>query len=117
VNSWLLLKTCSRRTKNQPKSSAHILLPQRLLNIKTLFLAGLYREPPPYGLLLFGIFSLFLAVGGILTGEAPARGVGMIDRNKQPKRFWQVIALYLVGGVLLISWFLWSVYGPRLSRK
>jgi hypothetical protein len=41
---------------------------------------------PPYGLLMFGLFSLSLAVAGTLTGEAFGR-VAMIYRAEKPKQF------------------------------
>jgi hypothetical protein len=42
---------------------------------------------PPYGLLIFGVFSLFLAVVGTFTGEAWARFGRVVYRAKDPKQF------------------------------
>ena len=65
----------------------------------------------PYGLLWFGIFFLFLAVGGTLTGEAWARFGRVVCRAKEPKEFWWLIAMQYLGGVGLIGYFLYKVYG------
>ena len=64
-----------------------------------------------YGLLVFGVFSLFLAVVGTCTGEAWARFGQVVSRAKEPKQFWQLIAIYYLGGVCFIGYFLYRVYG------
>jgi hypothetical protein len=75
-----------------------------------LFVPGSYVEPP-YGLLWIGIFLLFLAVAGTCTGEAWARFGQRVYRAKDPKQFWWVIAIYSLGGVGFIGYFLYKVYG------
>jgi hypothetical protein len=65
----------------------------------------------PYGLLFFGIFSLFLAVAGTCTGEAWAFLGRVVCRAKEPKQFWQLIAIYYLGGICFIGYFLYKVYG------
>ena len=64
---------------------------------------------PPYVLLVFGVFSLFMAVAGTCTGEAWAR-YGRVYRDKEPKQFWRLIAIYYLGAVCLIGYFLFKVY-------
>ena len=62
---------------------------------------------PGYGLLLFGIFSLFMAVAGTCTGEAWA-GLGrMVYRAEKPKEFWRLVTMYYLGGVCFIGYFLY----------
>jgi hypothetical protein len=57
-------------------------------------------------LLIFGVFFLFLAGAGTLTGEALARG-GVVYRTEEPKEFWWLIAIECLGGVGLIVYFLY----------
>jgi len=64
----------------------------------------------PYGLLAFGVFSLFMAVAGTCTGEAWARFGQRVYRDKEPKQFWRLIAIYYLGAVCLIGYFLFKVY-------
>ena len=66
---------------------------------------------PPYVLLIFGAFSLFLAVAGTCTGEAWARFGQVVYRAKEPKQFWRLVAMYYLGGVCFIGYFLYKVYG------
>ena len=66
----------------------------------------------PYNLLVVGIFTIFLALAGALTGETVARIGRVINRDKEPKRFWGAIAMQSIGGVVLILYFLYKVYGP-----
>jgi len=68
-------------------------------------------RPPPYGLLIFGVFSLFLAVAGISTGEAWARFGRVVYRAKEPKQFWWLITIYWFGAVGFIGYFLYQVHG------
>ena len=65
---------------------------------------------PPYALFIFGVFSLLLAVVGTCTGEAWARFGRVVYRDKEPKEFWSLIAIYYLGGVCLIAYFLYKVY-------
>ena len=62
---------------------------------------------PPYGLLIFGVFSLFLAVAGISTGEAWARFGRVVSRAKEPRQFWGLITIYCLGAVCFIGYFLY----------
>ena len=66
---------------------------------------------PPYGLLVFGVFLLFIAVVGTYTGKAWARFGQQVHRAKQPKEFWWVIAMQYLGGVGFIGYYLYKVYG------
>jgi hypothetical protein len=65
----------------------------------------------PYGFLIFGAFSLILAVGGTWTGKAWARYGRVVYRANEPKKFWQLVAAYYLGGVCFIGYFLYKVYG------
>jgi len=57
---------------------------------------------PPYVLLIFGVFSLILAVVGTCTGEAWARYGRVVYRAKEPKQVWQLVAIYYIGTVCFI---------------
>ena len=61
------------------------------------------HSSPPYGLLFFGRFLLFLAVAGTCTGEAFARFGRVVYRTKEPKQFWQLIAFGYLAGVCLVG--------------
>jgi hypothetical protein len=64
---------------------------------------------PLYGLLLFGVFSLFLAVVGTCTGETWARFGRVIRRDKEPKEFWEDVAACYLIGVCFIGYFLYRL--------
>jgi hypothetical protein len=66
---------------------------------------------PPYGLLIFGIVSVVLAVAGTCTGKAWARFGLVLYRDKEPWNFWSLIAMYLIIGLGFVGYFLYSVYG------
>jgi hypothetical protein len=66
---------------------------------------------PPYGLLLFGVFLLLLAVGGTFTGKARAYFGQVVYRDEEPKKFWSLVASYYLVGFGLIGHFLYKVYG------
>src|ERR1700735_3834646 len=65
---------------------------------------------PPYGLLIGGVFFLFLAVGGTCTGKARALFGHVVYRDEEPKRFWGLIASHYLVGLFLIGHFLYKVY-------
>jgi hypothetical protein len=69
-----------------------------------------------YVFLIFGVFSLFLAVAGTCTGEAWARYGRVVYRAKEPKQFWRLVAVYYLGGVCLIGYFLSKLgHFPKLA--
>jgi hypothetical protein len=61
---------------------------------------------------MVGLFSLFIAAAGTLTGEAWSRHGPSIYRDERPREFWCLIAAYYFGGALFIGYFLYRVYGP-----
>ena len=65
----------------------------------------------PYGLLMFGIFWLVLAVNGTCTAEAWARFGRIVYRAKEPKQFRQLVAAQYLGGVFFIGYYLYKVFG------
>jgi hypothetical protein len=65
----------------------------------------------PFGLMIFGMFSFFLAVVGTCTGEAWARFGRVIYRKREPKRFWSLVAMYYLGGICFVGYYLYQVYG------
>jgi hypothetical protein len=69
----------------------------------------------PKGLLIFGIFSLGLALGGILTGVSLVRFGRVIYRSEEPKQFWESIVLYFLGGVLLLGAYLFNIPGQGVA--
>jgi hypothetical protein len=64
----------------------------------------------PYGFLIFGVFSLVLAVAGTLTGKVWARYGRVIYRAKEPQNFWQLIAVYCLVGIGFVGYFLYKFY-------
>jgi len=66
---------------------------------------------PPYGLLWFGIFLLFLGVVWTYTGKAWVRLHGWVYRAEEPNWFWWQVAQCWLCGVGLIGYFLYKVYG------
>ena len=66
---------------------------------------------PPNGLLMFGVFLLFLAVSGTCTGKAWAYFGQVVYRDEEPKKFWSLVASYYLVGLGLIGHFLYKVYG------
>jgi hypothetical protein len=65
----------------------------------------------PYGLLIFGLFSLILAVAGTCTGETWARFGIVVYRDDRPKQFWLLVASQYLVGLGLAGYFLYKVYG------
>jgi hypothetical protein len=66
---------------------------------------------PPDGLLIFGLFLLFLGVAGTCTGEAWAYFGQVVYRDEEPKKFWSLVASHYLVGLFLIGHFLYKVYG------
>jgi len=66
---------------------------------------------PPYTLLTFGMFLLFLAVVYTYTGKAWIRFHGWVYRAEEPKRYWLEVAMYYLGGVGFVGYFLYKVFG------
>ena len=71
------------------------------------------QDSGPVGWLIFGLFFLGLAVGGILTGETLARFGHVIYRAKEPKEFWEDIVACFLCGILLI----WSPVEPAFHAS
>ena len=59
----------------------------------------------PYIYLTAGVSLLFLGVFSTYTGKASSR-FRWIYRAKEPSEFWWAVAIYYLGGVLLIGIFL-----------
>jgi hypothetical protein len=66
-------------------------------------------------LLLIGIVLVLIGAGSILTGEAfqTGRYIGhrFVDRSEEPKRFWWIVVIYLLGGLVFIG-----LYIARISN-
>ena len=65
----------------------------------------------PYGLLIFGGVLLILAVNGTCTGEAWERFGQAVYRDEEPNQFWLLVATEYLGGLFLIGYFLYKIYG------
>lgn len=65
---------------------------------------------PPYGLLVFGVFLLVLAIAGTCTGKLWGRG-GSVSRAEKPTEFWWAVALYYLIGVGFVGYFSFRFYG------
>jgi hypothetical protein len=55
----------------------------------------------PFGLVLFGLLMLLLAVIGTFTGKTYGRG-GSADRSKAPVDYWMTLVVQYLGAVFLI---------------
>lgn len=65
---------------------------------------------PYYGLLIFGIVSLVLAVNATYTGEAWARFGRVVRLDQRPDQFWGLVALQYLCGVGFIGYAVFKVY-------
>jgi hypothetical protein len=66
---------------------------------------------PPYIFLILGAISFFVGVISTYTGETWARFGHIVYRAKEPSEFWWIVAIYYVGGVCFIGYFLYRVIG------
>jgi len=62
--------------------------------------------------LILGGISFSLGVVWTCTGKARTRFYGWVYRAEEPTQFWWVVAIYYLGGILLVGIFLYRVYGP-----
>jgi hypothetical protein len=67
------------------------------------------REQWPFGVFLFGLLFLLLAVIGTFTGKT--YGKGSVDRTKDPTSYWLTLAVQYLGGAFLI-WY-WASMLPH----
>jgi hypothetical protein len=58
--------------------------------------------------LILGIVLFGLALISTLTGICLARYQGIIDRAKDPKTFWQNVAMYYLLGLLCLGLYLFT---------
>ena len=65
---------------------------------------------PPYIFLILGVVSFSAAVVWTCTGKAWIRFHGWVYRAEEPNRFWLEVAMYYLGGVFFIGYFLYQVY-------
>jgi hypothetical protein len=59
-----------------------------------------WNKPWPFGLCLFGMLMLVLAIIGIFTGKAYYRG--SVSRAENPSNYWGTLIVQFVGGIVLI---------------
>jgi len=64
---------------------------------------------PPYILLILGVISFFAAVVWTCTGKVWVRFHGWVYRAEEPNRFVWEVAMYYLGGVFLVGFFLYKV--------
>ena len=62
---------------------------------------------PSIGLLIGGVFLFFLGAVSMFTGKASAR-FSWVYRAEEPTQFWWVVAMYYLGGLFLIGYFLYQ---------
>jgi hypothetical protein len=71
---------------------------------------GLVARPNKSAVLLLTCWR-YLVFGGraTLTGKTYGRYVGVVSRAKEPTDFWWGVAIYFVGGLCCIGYFLYRV--------
>jgi len=67
---------------------------------------------PPYIYLILGVIFVSAAVVSTCSGKTFARYAGLAYRAKEPVQFWGTVAIYFLGGVCFIGYFVYKVYGP-----
>jgi hypothetical protein len=67
--------------------------------------------PKSFGLFLFGLLSLVLALVGTFTGKAYGRGGSATARAEDPSGYWTLLTLEYVGGIF----FIWLAYRMSMS--
>ncbi len=65
---------------------------------------------PPFVFATVGMFVLFLALFYTYTGKAYVRFQGWVNRAEDPKRYWLEVAMYYLGGISFIGYFLYEVH-------
>jgi hypothetical protein len=60
-----------------------------------------WNKPWPFGVVLFGLLMLLLAVIGTFTGKTYGRG-GSAYRAKDPVEYWMTLVVQYLGGAFLI---------------
>jgi hypothetical protein len=66
---------------------------------------------PPYIFLILGLVFLGAAMISTFTGESFAYLGRILERDKQPKAFWRDVFVGYLGGVFLIAYFFYKIYG------
>ena len=66
---------------------------------------------PPYIFVILGAVSLSVAVVFTCMGKVWVRFNGWVYRAEKPGAFWGEVALYYLGGVWFLGYFLYKVYG------
>lgn len=71
-------------------------------------MAGILPKPP-YFFLIVGIVLISAATVWTCMGKVWVRFNGWVYRAKEPRSFWWEVALYYLGGVCFIGYFLSKV--------
>jgi hypothetical protein len=69
-----------------------------------------WNKPWPFGVLLFGLLMLLLAVIGTFTGTAYGKG-SRAYRATEPGTYWTLLAVQYLSGAFFIWW--WANGMPR----
>lgn len=64
----------------------------------------------PYIIFTFGAALLFAGLVWTYTGKVLDRFHGWVYRADDPKRFWWQVAMYYLGGVGMILFFLYKIH-------
>jgi H+/Cl- antiporter ClcA len=70
-----------------------------------------YSTRDPNFIWFFGALFIFLGVWGTFTGTVWARFGRAIYRTEDPRKFWRIVAMHFLCGILLIGYFLYKFYG------
>ena len=58
----------------------------------------------------FGMFVIFLAVVYTCIGKVSDHSFGWIERTRDPRGYWSVLALYYLGGLGFVVYYLYRIH-------
>ena len=64
----------------------------------------------PYIRLIIGVFLTGLGIASVSSGETLGRFGRTASRVEEPKKFWGLVAVDFLGGVLCIGYFLYEKF-------
>lgn len=66
-------------------------------------------ESSPIYYLLIGTISFFIALASAFTGKSWGRLGGVVYRDKEPRKFWELVIVYFLIGLCFVGYTLYLV--------